>query len=63
MLVGNPALSAEKKPSATLTLEAKSLAVGGGWTSLVEVEADGAAALSIVDGTGRVRHRVHLPAP
>jgi hypothetical protein len=32
MLVGKPALSAEEKPSATLTLEAKSVAVGVGWT-------------------------------
>ena len=30
---------------------------------LVEVDADGALAVGIVDGTGRERHRVTLPAP
>jgi len=32
MLVARPAPCAEEKPSATLTLEAKSVAVGVGWT-------------------------------
>jgi hypothetical protein len=32
MCLARPALAAEEKPSATLTLEAKSVAVGIGWT-------------------------------
>ena len=70
MLVGKPALSAEEKPSATLTLEAKSVAVGVGWTwgggtldyagkkhrFKVEGLSVNAAGAERVDATGYVYH-------